>query len=158
MLACLSCMNASAQDEQDTLRIFRNNKRLFSVIKPLLNSSSLSTEAVKGKTLSAADASFKLGEVYCFPNPAKRQNPVFHIETGIAGKIELKIFDLAGDKVLETSISGMPSVIDDGHGPQYAYEYMWNVSGIGSGVYVFTMTAVKGSETLRSMGKCAVIK
>ena len=111
-----------------------------------------------GKVEEGPDSTFRLGEVYSFPNPAMRTNPTFHIEVGIADKVEIRIYDLSGDLVHETSLSGNPRLIDDGQGPQYAYEYTWDVSDVGSGVYVYVMIARKGSEKIKKVGKCAVIK
>ncbi|HAN03968.1 MAG: hypothetical protein A2X29_00905 [Elusimicrobia bacterium GWA2_64_40] len=107
---------------------------------------------------AAADPGFSLGEVYCFPNPAKRTNPTFHIETGLADKVELRLYNTAGDIVHEKILAGQPQLIDDGQGPQYAYEYPWNVGNVGSGVYIFSMTARRGDKTLKKTGRCAVIK
>ena len=121
-------------------------------------------ENKKGMRLSALtsatgpDSSFKLGEVYAFPNPAKRQNPTLHIEVGIADSVEIRIYDIAGDLAHETRLTGMPQIIDDGQGPQYAYEYTWNISGVGSGVYIYAIRARKEKQDIRSVGKCAVIK
>ena len=113
---------------------------------------------VSGMGTLAADSQFKLGEVYCYPNPAKKTNPTFHIETGLADKVELKVYDVAGDTIHETVLTGMPQVINDGQGPQYAYEYLWDIKNTGSGVYVFSITAKKGDKTLKKTGRCAVIK
>jgi len=107
---------------------------------------------------AAADPGFSLGEVYCYPNPAKRTNPTFHIETGLADKVELRLYDTAGDIVHEKILTGQPQLIDDGQGPQYAYEYPWDVKSVGSGVYIFSMTARRGDKTLKKTGRCAVIK
>jgi hypothetical protein len=105
-----------------------------------------------------ADPSFKLGEVYCYPNPAKKINPIFHIETGIADKLELKIYDVSGSQIFEATLNGMPQVMDDGQGPQYAYEYLWDVNNIGSGVYIFSVVSNKGNKILKRTGRCAVIR
>ncbi|MFA6002679.1 MAG: T9SS type A sorting domain-containing protein [Elusimicrobiota bacterium] len=107
---------------------------------------------------AGADAAFRLGDIYCFPNPAKRQNPAFHIEVGVADKVDLRIYDLSGQQVHAAVLAGAPGVFDYGRGPRYAYEYPWNVAGVGSGVYVFAVTARKGSETIKKTGKCAVIR
>jgi len=105
-----------------------------------------------------ADPEFRLGEVYCYPNPAKKTNPTFHIETGVADKVELKVYDAAGDLVHKMILTGMPQVVNDGQGPQYAYEYLWETKNAGSGVYIFSITANKGDNTLKKTGRCAVIK
>lgn len=119
---------------------------------------SVKTTGVSSAAPLAADTSFKLGEVYCYPNPAKKINPIFHIETGLADKVELKIYDVSGDLVHETTLTGAPQQIDDGQGPQLAYEYLWDVKNVGSGVYIFSVTSRQGDKTLKKTGRCAVIK
>jgi len=106
----------------------------------------------------AADTAFKLGEVYCYPNPAKKTNPTFHVETGLADKVELSIYDVSGDLVREIVLAGPPQLIDDGQGPQLAYEYLWDAGNAGSGVYIFSVTTKQGNRSLRKTGRCAVIK
>ena len=116
------------------------------------------TAGVSSAAPVEADPGFSLGEVYCYPNPAKKTNPTFHIETGLADRVELKFYDVSGDIVHETVLTGQPQVIDDGQGPQYAYEYLWDVRNVGSGVYIFSMTSWRGDKTLKKTGRCAVIK
>jgi len=116
------------------------------------------TASVAAAAPSSADATFRLGEVYCYPNPAKKVNPVFHIEAGLADKVELTIYNTAGDRVHQAALSGIPQLIDDGQGEQYAYEYTWDVRNVGSGVYVFGVTARQGDKTIKKTGRCAVIK
>ena len=48
----------------------------------------IKTAGVSSITPLAADPVFNLGEVYCYPNPAKKINPTFHIETGLADKAD----------------------------------------------------------------------
>lgn len=120
---------------------------------------------VSGKTADISSVSslavgteFKLGEVYCYPNPAKKANPTFHIETGLADKVELKIYDVSGDLKHDAALAGSPHPIDDGQGPQLAYEYLWDTKNVGSGVYIFSITSSLGDKTLKKTGRCAVIK
>ena len=112
----------------------------------------------RAAAVQSADASFKAGEVYCFPNPAKKTNPTFNIETGIADKVELNVYDVSGSLVHNTVLTGQPQIINDGQGPQYAYEFAWDVSKTGSGVYLYSVKAVKGAQVIRKSGKCAVIR
>lgn len=158
------------------LRMFKGKREIMELAKPFLEkpgNGSSSSQAVSAQKFSVSastaankdilrgasvESVFKLGEAYCYPNPAKRTNPTFHIETGLADKVELKLYDTSGDLVHETVLSGPPLVIDDGQGPQYAYEYQWDIKNAGSGVYVFSMTATKGDKTLKKTGRCAVIK
>jgi hypothetical protein len=102
---------------------------------------------------------FKLGEVYAFPNPAKNgKSPVIHVEVGVADGVELKFYDAAGELIHQDEISGMPSIIDDGQGPQYAYEYIWQ-NNIPSGTYIYVIRAHKNGEgELKKISKLAVIR
>lgn len=145
-------------DRHERVEKLRASAALSAQKRALAAPAAVKTAGVSSVAPLAADSSFKLGEVYCYPNPAKRTSPTFHIETGLADKVEIKVYDTSGDLVYETAITGMPQVIDDGQGPQYAYEYLWDVRNTGSGVYIFSMTAKKGDKTLRKNGRCAVIK
>ena len=166
-------------DDSSLLRMFKGKREIMELAKPFFKFSKdrtsvkLSSNTAVAQEFStpastttnnnilrvaSAEPVFQLGEVYCYPNPAKKTNPTFHMETGLADKVELKIYDVAGDLVHETVLAGMPQVIDDGQGPQYAYEYLWDAKDAGSGVYIFSMTAKKGDKTLKKTGRCAVIK
>jgi hypothetical protein len=112
---------------------------------------------------AAPDAgAFELGQVYAFPNPARRgANVTLHVEAGLADGLDIAIYDISGRLVASQSISGAPGLIDDhsGCGPRYAYEWTWNVEGIPSGVYIYAAQAHKaGRADLRTMKKVAVIK
>jgi hypothetical protein len=144
------------KERVEKLRASVSSRR--TIQKRVLSASSGAGTAEISSIEAAGDSTFKLGEVYCYPNPAKKANPTFHIETGIADKVELRLYDMAGDIVHETILTGMPQVIDDGQGPQYAYEYLWDVKNAGSGVYIFSMTARNGDRSLKKTGRCAVIK
>ncbi|MCG2726402.1 MAG: T9SS type A sorting domain-containing protein [Elusimicrobia bacterium] len=139
----------SALERREKARHFRKKARAFSASK---------AESVEGISVQTADSAFKLGEVYCYPNPAKKVAPTFHVETGIADKVEIKIYDISGDLAHEAVLSGSPQIIDDGQGPQYAYEYAWNAGNAGSGVYIYSITSEKAGKKLRKSGRCAVIK
>ena len=108
----------------------------------------------------AAEAAFALGEVYAFPNPAKGgQKPTLHIEAGTADSVEIRLYDLAGDLVQEAALTGAPALIDDGQGPQLAYEHALDSSGLGSGVYMYAIRAKRaGAADLKATGKVAIIK
>lgn len=102
---------------------------------------------------------FQLGEVYAFPNPAKRgKKPTIHVEVGIADSVKLRIYDIAGDLLHEAEISSAPLIIDDGHGKEYAYEYVWDGT-IPSGTYICVMQASKKDKAdIRVTVKLAVIR
>ncbi|MBI2069554.1 MAG: T9SS type A sorting domain-containing protein [Elusimicrobia bacterium] len=104
------------------------------------------------------DPAFKLGEAYAYPNPAAGgARPIIHIETGMADSARILIYSISGELVQETNLSGQPQVIDDGQGPQYAYEWGWD-GHIPSGTYFYLVEAKKDSEVLRAKGKFYVIR
>ncbi len=112
-----------------------------------------------GYPQSSADPAFRLGEVYVYPDPARGGAvPTFHIEAGLADRVEIYIYNVAGELVHKAALSGAPQVIDDGQGPQYAYEYQWN-GRIPSGVYLYLVKARKsGYGGLKKTGRFAVVR
>jgi len=103
------------------------------------------------------DATFKSGEVYSYPNPAKNgKTSKIHIECGIADKVDFDIYDTAGQMIHSTEMIGMPNVIWEN---KYAYEYAWDISNIASGVYVYIVKALKeGEKEIKAIGKIGIIK
>jgi hypothetical protein len=115
--------------------------------------------ASAGLPASTADSSFVLREVYVFPNPARGgAKPVFHVEVGVADRVRIRVFDAAGRPVYEASLTDPPRVIDDGTGPEYAYEHVWE-GRIASGLYFYVIEAEKaGSAPIRKSGKFVVVR
>ena len=95
-------------------------------------------------------------EVYVFPNPVKGDaDPTIHIECGTADKIEIRIYNTAGEAVFNTEITGQPQMIDG----KYAYEYTWASKGIASGVYAYTIKIIKkDAEPEIKKGRFAVLR
>ncbi|MBI4249812.1 MAG: hypothetical protein HY611_09950, partial [Elusimicrobia bacterium] len=125
-------------------------------------SASATTESVSEPAAldsSGADPSFELRDIYVFPNPAVAgAPPAIHAAVGIADRVRFVIYNMAGQKVHEATMDGIPPVIDDGTGPKYAYEYTWR-GHIPSGVYLYTIEAEKaGYASLRAAGKMGVIR
>jgi len=145
-------------DRRERIEKLRAKARRKAKGAALAAPAAVKTAGVLSAAPPTAAAAFKLGEVYCYPNPAKMANPTFHIETGLADRVGLKIYDVSGALVHETTLTGPPQQIDDGQGPQPAYEYLWDVKDIGSGVYIFSITSSQGDKTLKRTGRCAVIK
>ena len=113
----------------------------------------------------AADApsgDLAFGQVYAFPNPAKGgQTPTIHAEAGSAENLDIRIYDLSGELVHRAELAGPAPLVDDGsgRGGVPSFEYRWDVSGVGSGVYIYVLTAHKGGRgDIRKSGKLAVIK
>ena len=101
-------------------------------------------------------------QVYAFPNPARRgAAPTLHIEASQADRLELRIYDIAGELVHSAEQSGPAPSVDDGsgRGAVPAFEYAWDASGAGSGIYIFVVTAHKaGAGSIRTSGKLALIR
>lgn len=101
-------------------------------------------------------AAVTLGEVYAFPNPARGgAKPTLHVEVGKADRLEIRIYDIAGDLVHSTELTTPPSVVDG----KYAYRYVWDASSAPSGVYIFVVQARLGAErSVKAKGRLALIK
>lgn len=110
----------------------------------------------------AAIDDFGLRDGYAFPNPSHSGSAVtFRMQPGSVDAIEVRVYDLAGRKVHSSADFRFLGVFDDGNGKgaQNTFDHVWNVSGIGSGVYTYVMTAKKaGQSDIRKTGKVGVIK
>jgi len=98
-----------------------------------------------------------LGEVFAFPNPAKGSAvyPTIHAELGLADKVEIRIYNLAGELVFATEMHEAPKIGING---KMAYEYTWNTGGYASGVYIYLVRGHKGGKTVKTLKKLAIIK
>jgi len=109
----------------------------------------------------AASAEFRLVDVYAFPNPARRGHvATIRSQVGLADEVEVRVYDISGRLVHTGAISSW-HILDDGNGKgfQYTYDYAWDTNGVGSGVYIYAITAKKaGSTSIRKTGKVGVIK
>ena len=113
---------------------------------------------VSAGVLAGPAPAFRLGEVYVFPNPAKgNEAPVFHIETGIADSVNIKIYTVSGRAAHEYTLTGLPAELDDGNGLSYAYEYTWR-GHIPSGVYLYYIETQKAGQKLKKIGKFSVVR
>ncbi|MBI4655545.1 MAG: hypothetical protein HY746_02235 [Elusimicrobia bacterium] len=107
---------------------------------------------------SQPDTDFNLGEVYVFPNPSRSgTKPTFHIEVGVADIVHIWIYTISGEFAHEITLIGTPQIIDDGQGPQYAYESAWE-GYIPSGIYLYVLTAERGGERIKKTGKFVVVR
>ncbi len=93
---------------------------------------------------------FGLKESFAYPNPSRGDAKICLI-LGLADTVDLRIYNEIGEKVQEATLNQV-SVINN----QYAYEY--KVSGLPSGVYLYTAAATKNGEIIRTKGKFAVVK
>ena len=124
----------------------------FSLYQPLIPA---------GFGVAAAIDVFGLRAAYVFPNPARGVSATtIRIQPGLADSVEVHIYDLTGRRVHASSDFRF-SVLDDGNGlgAQDTYDHVWDVSGVGSGVYSFVITAKKaGQADIHKSGKIGVTK
>ncbi|RLE37122.1 hypothetical protein DRJ17_07220, partial [Candidatus Woesearchaeota archaeon] len=105
---------------------------------------------------SDTNTTFVKGEIYSYPNPAKRGKwPTIHVEVGKADTVEITIYNVAGEPVHSVELYEDPDSING----KYAYEYRWDISGTASGVYLYHIRAKKeGEKDITELKKLAVIK
>ena len=115
-----------------------------------------------GIGVAAAETALGFKAAYVFPNPVRGQNTVtLRVQPGQADSVTVRVYDLAGRKVHESSNFSDRGAFNDGNGlgPQFTYDHVWDVSGIGSGVYTYAVTAKKaGQADIVKSGKVAVVK
>jgi hypothetical protein len=123
----------------------------FSLYQPLVPGSA---------SPASATTAFGLIDVYAFPNPARGGHAVtVRTQVGLADQVDVNIYDVTGRQVNSGSVLS-PNILDDnnGKGPQYTFDYPWDTSGTGSGVYIYSVTAKKaGAGPIRKQGKVGVI-
>lgn len=110
----------------------------------------------------AADPGFGLKAAYAFPNPVRGQSAVtIRVQPGLADSVEVRVYDISGRKVHQSSAFTNRGAFDDGNGlgAQFTYEHVWGVSGVGSGVYTYIVVARKaGQSDIRKTGRIGVVK
>lgn len=99
-----------------------------------------------------------VGEMYCYPNPAKCRNPTLHIEAEDGDGVDITIHDGVGRIVERLSIEGKPQIIMKNNKQVYGYELEWGVSKQGSGVYIVNVLIKKANKVIKGNFKCAVIR
>ncbi|HNT98037.1 MAG TPA: hypothetical protein PKK31_07220 [Elusimicrobiales bacterium] len=103
------------------------------------------------------DAALAFGEVYVFPNPAVNRRPVIHAEVPSGDGMTVKVYTASGRLADEGRVSGAPGQVDDGAGPESAYEYEVREK-LQAGVYYFTAEVTKGAQKISRSGKFAVLR
>jgi N-acetylneuraminic acid mutarotase len=115
-----------------------------------------------GIVVSAGSPAFGLRAAYVFPNPARGTDAVtIRFQVGLADSVEVHVYDLSGRRVHASSGFTLNTGLDDGNGlgAQYTYDHVWNVSGVGSGVYRYVLTAKKsGHPDIHQTGKIGIVK
>lgn len=115
-----------------------------------------------GIGVAAAEAALGFKAAYAFPNPVRGQNTAtIRVQPGQADSVEVRVYDLSGRKVHASSNFSSRGAFDDGNGlgSQFTYDHVWDVSGVGSGVYTYTVTAKKtGQSDIVKTGKLGIVK
>ncbi|MEK7720956.1 MAG: T9SS type A sorting domain-containing protein, partial [Elusimicrobiota bacterium] len=103
----------------------------------------------------AADPTFKLGNVYAYPNPAVGvKHPVIHIEVGLADKVEIKVYNNIGKLVEEAVLTETPKIIKG----VYSYEYKFVSDNTPYGTCSYIIRVFKsGFEPIDASGKMMFI-
>jgi hypothetical protein len=111
---------------------------------------------------SPNDPAFAVHAAYAFPNPSRNGAPVvFRVQPGLADSVSVRVYDLSGRLVHESSDFTNRGGFDDGNGfgSQFTFDHAWDVSGAGSGVYRYVVTGHKaGAGDISETGKVGVIK
>ncbi|MCD4732899.1 Ig-like domain-containing protein [bacterium] len=90
--------------------------------------------------------------VYAWPNPATTDTAHFKCTLGGDGKVELFVYDLAGRQVHHDSTTAISGE---------AVEFEWNLSGVGSDVYLFRIYATETNGSNRTgvvVKKLAIVR
>lgn len=114
-----------------------------------------------GISVAAADPGYGLRAAYAFPNPVHSGAVTIRIQPGQADSVSVRIYDVSGRKVHESSDFTLNPSLDDGNGlgAQYTYDHAWDVSGAASGVYTYVITAKKaGQADIHRTGRVGVSK
>jgi hypothetical protein len=115
-----------------------------------------------GIGVAAADASFGFKAVYVFPNPVRGTGAVtFRVQPGAADSVEVRVYDVNGRKVYSSSNFVNKGAFDDGNGlgAQFTFENVWDIGGVGSGVYSYVITAKQaGQKDIHKTGRVGVVK
>ncbi|MDE2142259.1 MAG: hypothetical protein KGJ84_07615 [Elusimicrobia bacterium] len=114
------------------------------------------------RPLAVGDPTFVFHDAYAFPNPVRGTSAVtIRMQTGLADSVEVRAYDVSGRKVYSSSNFSLNPGLDDGNGKglQYTYDNVWDISGVGSGVYQYVITAKKsGKSDIHKAGRVGVIK
>ncbi|MEK7388848.1 MAG: T9SS type A sorting domain-containing protein [Elusimicrobiota bacterium] len=142
---------ALASTVDESARLVRAQTTHFSVFQ-VMGSGGIGVQAT---------GAYGFVDAYAFPNPARGVKSVtIRTQVGNADELTVRIYDLSGKRVHSTQ-AGAAVTLDDGNGKgaQPTYDVTWDISGIGSGVYNYAITAKRAGEAdIRKTGKIAVIK
>jgi hypothetical protein len=77
----------------------------------------------------------------------------------LADSVEVHVYDVTGRRVHSSSAFSFSNGNDPVLGSQDIFDHVWDVSGVGSGVYTYVITAKKaGQADIHASGKIGVVK
>ncbi|MDE2141735.1 MAG: hypothetical protein KGJ84_04920 [Elusimicrobia bacterium] len=148
-------LDSTVDEKNHTITAKTSHFSLYQVF-----SSTVSTLGLQ--PLAIGDPTFTYHDAYAFPNPVRGVSAVtIRIQVGLADSVEVHVYDLTGRRVHASSDFTLNTGLDDGNGKgtQYTYDHVWSVSGVGSGVYTYVITAKKaGKSDIHKTGRIGVVK
>jgi hypothetical protein len=91
-------------------------------------------------TITIVASSLMVERFYVGPNPFSTEAKFAFEGSGVATTMTVKVYNLAGAKVWETTQSNVS-------------EISWNGSGLANGTYLYTISATDGTNTYNGNGK-----
>jgi hypothetical protein len=98
-------------------------------------------------------------QAYGFPSPSHDGQPItIRTLVGQADGVDVAIMEATG-RVVRSARVNAPTVVQIHGAAQYAYDYVWDLGGAGTGIYMFKVTAHKaGAGPIVKTGKIVVIR
>lgn len=101
-----------------------------------------------GKPVVSTDLQLPSNSVYNYPNPASNSTTIrYYLNSD--SDVNIDIFDFMGERVHSTSLRGLAHMDN---------EYVWDCSGIASGVYFCRVEADNGTSKKHKIIKIALVK
>ena len=113
--------------------------------------------SARAAAMGNAQSALALGAESAWSNPAVNRRPVIHAEVPSGDGMTVKVYTASGRLADEGRVSGAPGQVDDGAGPENAYEYEVREK-LQAGVYYFTAEVTKGAQKISKSGKFAVLR
>lgn len=100
------------------------------------------------------DAEVRLTNLYAQPHPITDGSATLWVEAENADRVNLKIYSLTGQMVLENSPT-QQGISPEG---RTGYEYLWKTEGVAPGTYYGTVEAEKEGKKTRLIRKISVVQ
>jgi hypothetical protein len=100
-----------------------------------------------GNLPPAADPAFRLNDAYGFPNPVAGEGKcTLRAEVGLAERVIFSVYNSGGEVVHMRELTSPPSAVTRDGAPRYAYDLVWDASGVPSGAYTVVMEAHRDGQ------------